>query len=92
MFSFAGGNYQTDLRSVGLITFTWCLVTFVFVNIYSSCLTSYMSLTSQRPDINSLKDLATDPSYQLTTLKGTDTELMFLVQTTYSQKFFVNKK
>ena len=75
----AGGSYQTNLRSVGFITLTWCLVSFVFVNIYSSCLTSYMSLTSQRPDINSLKDLATDPNYQLTNLKGTFTERMFMV-------------
>ena len=38
-----------------------------------------MSLTSQRPDINSFKDLATDPGYQPTTIKGTFTERIFLV-------------
>jgi len=38
-----------------------------------------MSLTTKRPDINSFKELAEDPNYQLTNLKGTDTELMFLV-------------
>ena len=46
-----------------------------------------MSLTSQRPDINSLKDLATDPNYQLTNLKGTDTELMFLVTIGFLKTF-----
>ena len=38
-----------------------------------------MSLTSKRPDINSFKELAEDPYYQLSNLKGTDIEVMFLV-------------
>ncbi len=38
-----------------------------------------MSLTSKRPDISSFKDLATDFNKQLTNLKGTFTERLFMV-------------
>ena len=84
--SFAGGNYQSDLRSEGLITFTWCVVSFIFINIYSSFLTSYMSLTSKGPDISSFKDLATDSNYQLTNLKGTFTERLFMVKKVFEKE------
>lgn len=73
------GYYRGGHRSIGILVLTWVLVSFVFVNIYSSCLTSYMSLTSKRPDINSFKDLANDPNYQLTVLKGAIPEHIFLV-------------
>jgi len=48
-----------------------------------------MSLTSQRPDINSLKDLATDPNYQLTNLKGTFTERMFMVNIYFEKENYL---
>jgi len=38
-----------------------------------------MSLTSQRPDINSFKELADDSNYKLTVLKGAVPEHIFLV-------------
>jgi len=66
-------------RVVRVMVVTWCFATFCFVNIYSSCLTSYMSLTFQRPDINTFEELATNPNYQMTTFKGTTAEVVFLV-------------
>jgi len=52
-----GEYHQNSSRryAVGIMAFTWCLATFFIVNIYSSCLTSYLSLTFQRPDINSFE-------------------------------------
>jgi len=58
---------------------TWCFATFVFVNVYCSCLTVYTSLLFQRPDINSLHDLAENPNYQLITVISSTPEIEFLV-------------
>lgn len=75
-----GGHYRNRSdRSIKIVVSTWCFVTFVFVNIYSSCLTSYLSLTFQRPEINSFRDLATNPNYQLATLEGSMPENIFMV-------------
>lgn len=76
---FTGGNLKIVNKSVGLIVVTWCFTTFVFVNIFNSCLTSYMSLTFQRPDIGSFQDLANDSRYQAATMRGTYPEITFLV-------------
>ncbi len=38
-----------------------------------------MSLTFQRPEINSFRDLAANPNYQLVTLEGSLAEIIFLV-------------
>lgn len=72
-------NNQQSPRSVGLVAFTWLLATFFIVNIYSSCMASYMSLRFQRPDISTFEDLANNPNYQLTTVKGGIAERIFLV-------------
>lgn len=72
-------NRNSNSRSVGMIALTWALATFVFVNIYASCLTSYMSLIFQRPDVSTFKDLPTNPNYQLATRKQTTAETIFLV-------------
>ncbi|XP_046651950.1 uncharacterized protein LOC124342817 [Daphnia pulicaria] len=53
-----------------LLVATWCFATFVFVNIYNSTLRSYMSVTYQRPEINSFRDLATATNYKATVLIG----------------------
>jgi len=75
-----GGYYRNmSGKSIKILFFTWCFTTFVFVNIYSSCLTSYMSLTFQRPEINSFRELAANPNYQLVTLEGSNAEIIFLV-------------
>lgn len=77
---YIGGYYRNmSGRSVKILVSTWCFATFVFVNIYSSCLTSYMSLTFQRPEINTFRELADNPNYQLATLEGSLAEVIFLV-------------
>ncbi|XP_032779732.2 glutamate receptor ionotropic, delta-2 isoform X2 [Daphnia magna] len=53
-----------------LLAATWCIVAFVFVNIYNSTLTSYMSVTYQRPLINSFSDLAASSTFKATVLTG----------------------
>lgn len=79
-YQFLGGLYRDGQRRViGIIVVFWCFTSFCFVNIYSSCLTSYMSLTYQRPEINTFQDLATNPNYQMTTFKGSTAEIIFLV-------------
>ncbi len=75
----SGGYYRNGCRSTGVVAVMWCLATFVFVNIYCSCLTSYMSIITQRPDINSYHDLATNPNYQPSIVNGSIAEAVFLV-------------
>ncbi|KAI9560828.1 hypothetical protein GHT06_011780 [Daphnia sinensis] len=60
-----------------LLLATWCFVAFVFVNIYNSTLTSYLSVTFQRPEVNSLNDLARIPAYKATILAGSIQEIDF---------------
>ena len=75
-----GGYIRNCHQSIKMIAVVWCFATFVFVNIYSSCLTSYMSLIFQRPDINSFHDLAMAKDYDLSVVKGTNPEKMSLVK------------
>lgn len=81
------GNYFPSRQSSQrLLIATWCFVAFVFVNIYSSTLTSYISVTYQRPTINSFDDLAETPSYKATILTGSIQEIDILVnQTDFSR-------
>nr|CAH0098786.1 unnamed protein product [Daphnia galeata] len=73
------GNYFPSRQlSQRILAATWCLIAFVFVNIYNSTLTSYMSVTYQRPTINSFDDLATNPSYKSTILTGSIQEIDIL--------------
>jgi len=73
---------RNSSRSLGVITAAWCIVTFVFVNVYSSCMSSYMSLQFQRPDVATFDDLASNQNYQPTTIKGVTAEFIFLVHIT----------
>ena len=70
---------QNGPRSVGIVAFIWLVATFVFVNIYSSCMASYMSLRFQRPDVSTFKDVANNPHYQPTNVKAAAAEFIFLV-------------
>ena len=70
---------QTGYKKVGVIAIFWCFLGFMFVNIYSSTLTSFMSITYQRPDVNSFKDLANNPNYQAIIQKGSIGEIDILV-------------
>ncbi len=70
---------SNNRRSIKVMMFIWCLTTFVVVNVYSSCLTSYLSLIFERPDINSFSDLASNENYQLTTVETTLADIILLV-------------
>ena len=77
--NFKGNYFPSRKLSQRILAATWCLIAFVFVNIYNSTLTSYMSVTYQRPTINSFDDLATNPSYKSTILTGSIQEIDILV-------------
>ena len=74
-----GTSLQSGYKTIGVIAIFWCFLGFMFVNIYCSTLTSFMSITYQRPDINSFKDLAHNPNYEATILKGSISEIDILV-------------
>jgi hypothetical protein len=75
-----GFGLQLGYKTIGLLAVFWCFFAFVFVNIYTSTLTSFMSVTYQRPDINSFSDLAKNPSYNVTVQKGAITEIDVLAR------------
>lgn len=62
-----------------LLAAAWCLAGFVFVNIYNSNLISYMSVTYQKPEINSYHDLALATDYKATVLMGSIQDIDLLV-------------
>ena len=66
-------------QSTRIITNFWILTTFVFVNVYGSCIMSYMSLRFQRPVINTLQDLANNPNYLPTAFKNVAPENILMV-------------
>ncbi|XP_057372903.1 glutamate receptor ionotropic, delta-1-like isoform X1 [Daphnia carinata] len=70
-----GCHFPQCRLSQRLLLATWCFVAFVFVNIYNSTLTSYLSVTFQRPEINSLNDLGKNPVYKATILAGSIQEI-----------------
>lgn len=74
-----GISLQNGYKTIGVIAIFWCFLGFMFVNIYCSTLTSFMSITYQRPEINSFKDLANNPNYQATIQKGSIGEIDILV-------------
>lgn len=66
--------------SVRLVIGAWCLTTFVLLNVYNGVLTSYMTATRQaRPIINSIEDVAYDPSIKLVLEKGWACDVIFSV-------------
>lgn len=87
-----GVHFRAGSRSLGIISFVWILATFVFVNIYSSCMSSYMSLQSQRPDINTFQDLASNPDYLPLTFKGASLENYFIVLYLYFRHWILPLK
>ncbi|XP_057374594.2 uncharacterized protein LOC130695477 [Daphnia carinata] len=57
-----GSSFRSRQSSLYLLAATWCFAAFVFVNSYNSTLVSYMSVTYQKPNINSFEDLAAQSS------------------------------
>ena len=81
IYFFKGSYYRTGYRVLGTIAATWCFAAFVFVNVYSGTLTSYLSAQYKSPEINSMEQLAQNPNFQIVTQKGTFPELDLRVLT-----------
>ena len=80
--------YRSGHRSVVVLAAIWAIFAFVIVNIYSSCLASYTSLTYKRSEIETFEDLANCPEYGLSTLKGSINEIAVLVITIKLYPYF----
>ena len=80
MWLIAGCFFRGGGAAVGIMVTSWCLATFALVNIYTSCITTYMSITTQRPDIVSFHDLAASSIYQMVVATGSSAEFNFLVR------------
>lgn len=76
---YQGSHFPSHQPSQKLLAATWCFVSFVFVNIYNTTLTSYMSVTYQKPEINSFYDLAAATPYKATILTGSIQEIDLMV-------------
>ncbi|XP_059350795.1 glutamate receptor ionotropic, delta-2-like [Daphnia carinata] len=76
-----GNRIPASQRFQQVLAATWCLAAFVFVNSYNCTLTSYMSVTYQKPDINSLKELAISTTYKANVLMGSIQEIDLLMST-----------
>ena len=70
-----GMPYTSRLRSIGFIAFVWCFLAFVVVNVYDSCVISYLSVTYKKPDISTFKELATNSKMEAVTLEGSICEI-----------------
>ena len=75
-----GWYFHSGGVAVGITVTAWCLASFILVNIYTSCITTYMSLTTQRPDIVSFHDLAISSAYKMAVSAGSSAEVNFLVR------------
>jgi Ligand-gated ion channel len=78
-----GETYRSGHRLVGFLAAVWCLTTFVFVNSYNSTLASYLSVSYNAPEVNSIEDLASSSSNQLVILKGSISEVDILVNLSF---------
>ncbi|XP_057372280.1 uncharacterized protein LOC130693174 [Daphnia carinata] len=76
-----GNRILASQRFQQILAATWCLAAFVFVNTYNCTLTSYMSVTYQKPEINSFKELATSTTHQANVLIGSIQEIDLLMST-----------
>ena len=86
-FNLQGDYCRFRHSSQKILVATWCLIAFVFVNVYNSTLTSYMSVIYQRPVINSMSDLAANPSYKMTVLTGSINEIDLEVNRNFRSQF-----
>jgi hypothetical protein len=75
-----GSYYRRSSRIIGLLAAVWCISAFVFVNVYSSTLMSYLSCYYQSPEINSLEELATSSTHQLAMIKSSLAERNIMVK------------
>ena len=62
---------------------TWCFAAFVIVNSYTTTLTSFLSVQTRQPKINSFKDLAKFEHYKVMIGRGTISHIDLLVRNQY---------
>ncbi|KAI9556282.1 hypothetical protein GHT06_018856 [Daphnia sinensis] len=86
-----GSYFPSRQPSQKLLAATWCFVSFVFVNIYNSTLTSYMSVTYQKPEVNSFYDLAAATSYKATILTGSIQEIDLMESNNWAMKIVADR-
>jgi len=67
-----GVFHSRAYQSMGFISpITWCFAAFVIVNSYTTTLTSFLSVQTRQPKINSFKDLAKFERYKVMIGRGT---------------------
>lgn len=54
--------------------FVWSLVAFVIVNVYNSCVISYLSANYKKPEVSTFKELAENNYYNMLAIKGSAAE------------------
>lgn len=86
-----GSHFPSHQPSQKLLAATWCFVSFVFVNIYNTTLTSYMSVTYQKPEINSFYDLAAATPYKATILTGSIQEIDLMESNNWAMKIVADR-
>ena len=87
-----GEAYRSGHRLVGFLATVWCLATFVFVNSYNGTLASYLSVSYNVPEVNSIEELASSSSNQLVILKGSISEVNILVYLSFAYQLVRLKK
>ena len=66
-----------------LLAGVWCLATLIFINYYSSVLTSFITAPNLIPLVGSLEDLATKKDVKLVVPKGVAVDHMISVRLFY---------
>lgn len=76
-------NYNAAEKSetaIRLMFTGWCVIAAVFVNSYSSCLTSYLLTNHYTPMINSIEDIFPIPRPVFMVPKYSSSDASFLVK------------
>nr|CAG4641035.1 EOG090X09TV [Eulimnadia texana] len=73
------GSFKSRSQSVLVLVLTWSLTAFVFVNVYSSLVVSFLSTTNLLPVVDSLSDVARNVNkFPLYTLKNSYGEIAIM--------------
>jgi hypothetical protein len=75
-----GGYYRAGHHFLGILAISWCLAAFVFVNVYSTVLTSSLATSYVAPEINSMEDLAESSHFKMALIQGSTAEEDVLVE------------
>ena len=77
---YLGVFFKKSIRSIGILAFAWCFVSFVIVNAYNSTVISYLSLSFKKPDVSTFHELAYNSNFQVTTIESTICEIDIMVK------------